>query len=60
MQSSCKVPSFYVWKTWGRFSDNFCDYFVFRVCYGFRVMFMGGGLQKFMENSVGLGIGDSV
>ena len=33
-ESSCKAPSFYVWKTRGRFSDNLCDSFVFRVCYG--------------------------
>jgi hypothetical protein len=46
-ESSCKAPSFYVWKTSGRFSDNFCDCFEFRVCSGFRIMFRGGG-SKFL------------
>ena len=45
-ESSCKAPSFYVWKTWGHFSDNFCDCFVFRVCFGFRDLFRGGGSKN--------------
>jgi hypothetical protein len=51
-ESSCKAPSFYVWKTWGRFSDSFCDCFVFRVCSGFRVMFRGGGSENLWKTEL--------
>jgi hypothetical protein len=42
-ESSCKAPSFYIWKKWGRSSNNFCDCYVFRVCSRFKVLFRGGG-----------------
>jgi hypothetical protein len=41
-ESSCKAPSFYVWKTWGCFSHNFCDY----LCLGFA---LGLGLCSGVE-----------
>jgi hypothetical protein len=46
------LPSFYVWKTSGRFSDSFCDCFLFRVCFGFRIMFRGGGLENLCETEL--------
>jgi hypothetical protein len=51
-ESSCKAPSFYVWKTWGRFSNSFCDCFVFRVCSGFTVLFRGGGLENLWKTEL--------
>jgi hypothetical protein len=51
-ESSCKAPSFCVWKTWGCFSDNFCDCFVLRVCSGFRVLLRGGGSENLWKTEL--------
>ena len=51
-ESSCKAPSFYIWKTWGCFSDSFCDCCVFRVCFGFRILFRGGGSENLWKTEL--------